>query len=79
MEHPLITDADSLTMEQLQTKVTDLTKKLRWAHRSGNAFLTHQVRMALETYQTKLQQRQQEEWEKSSRNNPDFGNKIDIS
>jgi hypothetical protein len=35
--------------------------------------------MALETYQTKLQQRQREEWEKSSKNNPDFGNKIDIS
>jgi hypothetical protein len=79
MEHPLITDADSLTMEQLQTKVTDLTKKLSWAHRSGNAFLTQQVRMALETYQNKLRQRQQEEWEKNTKNNPDFGNKIDIS
>ena len=79
MEHPLKSDADSLTMEQLQTKVTDLTKKLGWAHRSGNAFLTQQVRMALETYQNKLRQRQQEEWEKSTKNNPDFGNKIDIS
>ena len=79
MEHPLITDADSLTIEQLQTKVTDLTKKLSWAHRSGNAFLTQQVRMALETYQNKLRQRQQEEWEKNTKNNPDFGNKIDIS
>jgi tRNA U38,U39,U40 pseudouridine synthase TruA len=79
MEHPLITDADSLTIEQLQTKVTDLTKKLSWAHRSGNAFLTQQVRMALDTYQNKLRQRQQEEWEKNTKNNPDFGNKIDIS
>ena len=79
MEHPLITDADSLTMEQLQSKVTDLTKKLGWAHRYGNAFLTNQIRMALETYQNKLQQRQQEEWEKSAKNNPDFSNKIDIS
>ena len=79
MEHPLIHDADSLTMEELQTKVTDLTKKLGWAHRAGNAQLTQQVRMALETYQNKLRQRQQEEWEKSTKNNPDFGNKIDIS
>lgn len=79
MEHPLITDADSLSMEQLQIKISDLTKKLGWAHRSGNDFLTQQVRMALETYQNKLRQRQQEEWEKSSKNNPDFGDKIDIS
>jgi len=79
MEHPLITDADSLTMEQLQTKVSDLTKKLGWAHRSGNAFLTQQIRMALETYQNKLTQRQQEEWAKNTKDNPDFGNKIDIS
>jgi len=79
MEHPLITDAESLTLEELQTKVTDLTKKLGWAHRSGNAHLTQQIRMALETYQNKLRERQQEEWDKSVRNNPDFSNKIDIS
>jgi len=79
MEHPLINDADSLTMEELQTKVTDLTKKLGWAHRNGNSFLTQQIRMALETYQNKLRQRQQEEWDKNTKNNPDFGSKIDIS
>jgi len=79
MEHPLITDADSLTLEELQTRVTDLTKKLGWAHRHGNSFLAQQVRMALETYQNKLRQRQQEEWDKNTKNNPDFGSKIDIS
>ena len=79
MEHPLITDADSLTTEQLQTRVSDLSKKLGWAYRSGNAHLEQQIRMALDTYQTKLAQRQQEEWDKNSRDNPNFDGKINIS
>lgn len=79
MDHPLITDADSLTMEQLQSRVSDLTKKLIWAHRSGNAHLTQQIQMALSTYQGKLSQRQAEELAKISKSNPGFSNKIDIS
>jgi hypothetical protein len=79
MDHPLINDADSLSIDQLHDRVTDLTKKIGLAHRSGNAHLRAQVQMALETYQNKLRQRQQEEWEKNTKNNPDFGSKIDIS
>lgn len=79
MEHPLITDADSLTMEQLQSRVSDLTKKLVWAHRSGNAHLRQQIQMALDTYQTKLNQRQSEELAKITKNHPGLDKKIDIS
>ena len=53
MEHPLISNLDSLTTEELSSKITELNKKLTIAYRTGNAYLIHQVQMALETYQTK--------------------------
>ncbi len=79
MEHPLITDADSLTLDQLQSRVSELSKKLMIAHRSGNAQLRHQVQMALETYQNKLNQRQAEEMAKLTKSHPGLSGKIDIS
>jgi hypothetical protein len=79
MEHPLINNADSLSMDELQQRISDLSKKMLWAHQSGNAYLRQQVQMALETYQNKLRERQQEEWDRQNKNNPNFGDKIDVS
>ena len=53
MEHPLVTNLNDLTEEQLLEKITELQRKLNIAYRTGNAYLIHQVQMALETYQTK--------------------------
>jgi hypothetical protein len=79
MEHPLINNADSLSMDELHQRISDLSKKMLWAHQSGNAHLRQQVQMALETYQNKLRERQQEEWDRQNKNNPNFGDKIDVS
>ena len=79
MEHPLINNADSLSMDELQQRITDLNRKYTMAHQSGNAYLRQQVQMALETYQNKLRERQQEEWDRQNKNNPNFGDKIDVS
>lgn len=79
MEHPLITGIDSLTLDELQAKLTELNKKLMIAHRSGNAHLTNQVRMALETYQNKYNERLREEWEAKTKSGPDYSDKIDVS
>ena len=57
MEHPLINNVDDLSMEQLQERITELTRKVGIAHRMGNAQLRHQVQMALETYQNKYRER----------------------
>jgi hypothetical protein len=57
MEHPLIGNLDNLTVEQLQEKISELTKKLSIAYRTGNSYLCDQLRMALESYQTKYQDR----------------------
>lgn len=51
MEHPLISNLEDLTVEQLNEKISELTKKLGIATRTGNYHLCNQLRMALESYQ----------------------------
>ena len=55
MEHPLISNLNDLTEEQLLEKITELQKKLSIAYRTGNADLCNQIRMAVESFQTKYQ------------------------
>ena len=79
MEHPLINDQDDLSLEQLQERITDLSRKVGIAHRMGNAQLRHQVQMALETYQNKYREKQQAMWHDKNAGSTDFSDKIDIS
>ena len=57
MDHPLISNLDSLTTDELSSKVTELNKKLAIAYRMGNHHLCNQIRMAIETYQNKYQEK----------------------
>lgn len=75
MEHPLIGDLNSLTIDELSTKVSELNSKLSMAMRSGNGHLCGQIRMAIESYQIKYQEKLQESYKKSD---VDFGGKINI-
>jgi hypothetical protein len=73
MEHPLIGSLEEFTAEQLLDKITDLNRKLTISMRMGNAYLCDQLRMAIESHQTKYQEK--------IRGNPDnnFDGVIDIS
>lgn len=73
MEHPLIGSLDQFTAEQLLTTITELNRKLGVAQRMGNSDLCHQLRMAIESHQSKYQ----EKIRKDSDNN--FDDVIDIS
>jgi hypothetical protein len=79
MEHPLISNIDDLSLEELQEKITDLTRKVGIAHRMGNAQLRYQVEMALETYSNKFREKQQAAYDAASKQGPDFSDRIDIS
>lgn len=57
MEHPLIGNLDSLTPDQLLEKINELNKKLGIAYRTGNHYLCEQIRMAIDSYQTKYQEK----------------------
>jgi hypothetical protein len=77
MEHPLIGNLDSLTTDELSSKVNELNNKLSIATRSGNGHLCNQLRMALESYRNKYQEKLQETYKKQT-GGRDFDNKIDI-
>lgn len=79
MEHPLINNIDGLSLEELQSKISELNKKLGFAHRTGNAFLSDQIRMAIETYTNKYREKTQKMYDASKKSGPDFSDKIDIS
>jgi hypothetical protein len=57
MEHPLIPNLDSLTEQELLDKITELNKKLGIAYNTGNGHLCNQIRMAIESYQYKYQEK----------------------
>jgi hypothetical protein len=78
MEHPLIGDISSLTVDELGAKVSELQKKLGIAQRSGNGHLSNQIRMALETYYNAYQAKLQETYQKQNTSNIDFNDKINI-
>jgi hypothetical protein len=75
MEHPLIGDLSSLTMDELGEKIADLNRKLSMAMRTGNGHLCNQIRMAIESHNVKYQEKLQESYKKSD---VDFGDKIKI-
>jgi hypothetical protein len=74
MEHPLIGNINNLEAEELSSVVTQLNKKLAIAYRIGNHDLCNQLRMAIESYQNKYQ-------EKLKKNQKDTGydGMIDVS
>jgi len=77
MEHPLIGNIDELTLDDLTTKISDLNNKLNIVTRTGNGHLCNQIRMALETYQNKYQEKLRASYKKED-GDADFSNKINI-
>ena len=75
MEHPLIGNIDHLTEDQLSEKINELNRKLNMAIRSGNGHMCNQLRMAIESFQSKYQQKLQDARKGQSTN---FDDKIDI-
>ena len=77
MEHPFLDPQEikKLKLEEIQNKITELTKKLTIAYQTGNEYLVHQVQMALETYNNAQIAKLQEMMPKED---PSKG-KIDIS
>lgn len=78
MEHPLIHNIDHLTMDEIQNKISELTKKYQWAARN-NGHMAAQIAMALETYRNKFQEKQNAIYEAAKKSGTDFSDKIDVS
>lgn len=78
MEHPLIDSLDALTVDELGTKLGELQKKLGIAQRNGNAHLCNQIRMAVESYQNKYNEKLQASYKKDLADAKVDTSKIDI-
>lgn len=76
MEHPLIGSIDGLTVDNLSSKISELHQKLVIAQNTGNGHLCNQIRMALETYQNKYQEKMQAIYKVQDEK---FNTNIDIS
>ena len=61
MEHPLISNLEDLSAEELLEKITELYKKLGIAARTGNGYMCDQIRMALESYQNQYHVKTQQD------------------
>jgi len=68
-----------MTLEQLGSKVSELHKKLNIAHRMGNGYLCDQIRMAIESYNGKYQQKMRALSAPKVGDTDSFNSKIDIS
>jgi hypothetical protein len=54
MEHPFIASLSDKTLEELQTAISDLTKKLNFAYSMQNGPMIHQLLMVIESYKAEL-------------------------
>ena len=77
MEHPLIGNIDHYTEDELTSKISELHGKLSIATRSGNAHMCNQIRMAIETYRNKYQEKLQDTYKKEM-GDTNFNDKINI-
>jgi len=78
MEHPFLNTEEIVKMkiEDIQSKITELTNKLSIAHSTSNSYLVHQVSMALETYNVAMQKKLSEMFPKDTEEK--YKDKIDI-
>jgi hypothetical protein len=77
MEHPLISNLDQHSVDELSVIIGDLNRKLGIAMRSGNAHLCNQIRMAIESHNVKYQEKMQATYQKIADDSA-LKNKINI-
>ena len=66
MQHPFINDLSSLSVDELQDKMTDLTGKLTFSARMNNTVMSNQLLMALDSYQTEYNARMEAIYKKQN-------------
>lgn len=77
MEHPLINDISKLTVEELQTKISDLNKKLAFATQTGNQAMVSQIQLVLGSYNQAYKTKIDDMMPKDGKNK--YSSKIDIA
>ena len=76
MEHPLIDDIKGLTLEEIQSKVSDLNKRLAFAYQMNNQPMINQLNLIMGSYQEAYRKKMDELMPKGDGDK--YSNKIDI-
>lgn len=79
MQHPLVENLESMTLEEVMTKLTSLREKQRFASGTGNADLVRQILMVIECYEAQYQKLMAESMEQARGRLGDVTKKIDIA
>jgi hypothetical protein len=77
MEHPLINNLSELTLEQLQSKISELNKRLSFSYKTGNQALINQLQLVQYSYQAEYNRKMQALMPKDD--DDSHNDKIDIS
>tara|TARA_E500000318_G_scaffold17750_2_gene18049 strand:+ start:949 stop:1188 length:240 start_codon:yes stop_codon:yes gene_type:complete len=79
MNHPLTGNLQDLSDSDLQKKITELGKRLVFAHQTGNAQMIQQLEMLMQDYREVSQERDRERMKKMQDNNgKDWDDLIDV-
>jgi|SaaInlStandDraft_4_1057021.scaffolds.fasta_scaffold37121_3 hypothetical protein len=79
--HPFlnINDLSELSIEDLQTKISEVLSRLNFCYGTNNQQLINQLTMVLNTYQEALHRKLNDTFSQSEDDGNDLGDKIDIS
>ena len=76
MEHPLLEELSGLTLEEIQSKISDLNKKLAFAYQMNNQPVIQQLNLIMGSYQEAYRKKMDEIMPKGDGDK--YSNKIDI-
>lgn len=76
MEHPLLEELSGLTLEEIQSKISDLNKKLAFAYQMNNQPMINQLNLIMGSYQEAYRKKMDELMPKGDGDK--YSNKIDI-
>jgi hypothetical protein len=76
--HPLTPDLSKLNLDELNNKYNDLSNRINFAYRIGNADMIYQLQMLMQDYQMEIQTRNRKALEEMEKNSKQFKNIIDI-
>ena len=76
MEHPLLEELSGLTLEEIQSKISELNKKLAFAYQMNNAPVIGQLQLIMGSYQEAYRKKMDELIPKGDSDK--YSNKIDI-
>jgi hypothetical protein len=69
MEHPFISDLSTLSMDDLQEKISELNKRLAFVARMNNTSMYGQLLMVIDSYNAEYNKRMSEMYKKYNLNN----------